>query len=390
MSNYTQTPGDTQVRRVIRIAPHQNRDDTVELFVEGLKFRVGTIFDAAKHLRWGQPDSLVAKDPAARQNVDFNIRTRVSTKTYTNDEGQEKYYTDVVAIWGPDEAEPAEDNIGRTAGRSIRQTAPQPAPANDGALMALKVAMDDHERRIAELERHARGTRPAAPPPDDNLFDPRPRQPATAFRQATTEQQQAWLATHAEATTSLAAIAHSLYEPADGAPFGAPAADHMTRYLDALVRPATVGTIDKLLAGPRRLDVLLAILAAVENYTARRMTGQQPATAQQGANAHFGYMLADVNPPATADTLAGELYERLQTHRNPAYRAYWTDKPVAVVERALNYLLAGIERNEDKITDAMPYIWQGLLALTEIEPTDQRAKEAALNRGNNLIKTEVK
>ncbi len=100
MSDYVPQPGDTQVREIIRIVPHAKLDDAVELFVDGLKFRIGTLFDAAKNLRWGQPDSLVGKDPAARQDVHFFVRTRVSEKTFTNDEGQEKHYIDIVAIWG--------------------------------------------------------------------------------------------------------------------------------------------------------------------------------------------------------------------------------------------------------------------------------------------------
>ena len=47
MSDYVPQPGDTQVREIIRIVPHAKLDDAVELFVDGLKFRIGTLFDAA-------------------------------------------------------------------------------------------------------------------------------------------------------------------------------------------------------------------------------------------------------------------------------------------------------------------------------------------------------
>jgi hypothetical protein len=203
MSDYIPQPGDTEVREIIRIVPHAKLDDAVELFVDGLKFRIGTLFDAAKNLRWGQPDSLVGKDPAARQDVHFFVRTRVSEKTFTNDEGQEKHYIDIVAIWGDDEEEPQEDNIvSCKRGSGIRRAngAAAVAPLVEDELrsringfadqmMSVLGRLHDHEQRLAKLEGKTPGAALQAAnavlfgdpsstvvtePPGDDLFDEGP------------------------------------------------------------------------------------------------------------------------------------------------------------------------------------------------------------------------
>ena len=191
MSDYVPQPGDTQVREIIRIVPHAKLDDAVELFVDGLKFRIGTLFDAAKNLRWGQPDSLVGKDPAARQDVHFFVRTRVSEKTFTNDEGQEKHYIDVVAIWRPDEAEPEEDNIvSRKRSTGIRRangTAAVPPLVEDelrtringfaDQMMTVLGRLHDHEQRLGRLEGKAPGA--ALKAANEALFGDSPGKTAT-------------------------------------------------------------------------------------------------------------------------------------------------------------------------------------------------------------------
>ena len=429
MSDYVPQPGDTQVREIIRIVPHAKLDDAVELFVDGLKFRIGTLFDAAKNLRWGQPDSLVAKDPAARQDVHFFVRTRVSEKTFTNDEGQEKHYIDIVAIWGADEEEPADDNIvSRKRGSGIRRAngaaAVPPLVEDDlrsringfaDQMMSVLGRLHDHEQRLARLEGKPpgaalkvanevlfgdqAGTAPAAQPPaesippgDDALFDERPAGaplthtlPDMATYAAAAEE----LIHETGNYAGLAAVVKAMYgAPGEEArrPFTAPEAEHMIHWLDTLVTPGTVEAMDRALGSPKaRKNIIQATFEAAETFARLRNALREPAVAQAAANATWVWYLTPTGQTPPAGQPAQPRLGILRAHKNERIAGWWADQPPPSLARDLATLLAGCPRHDQRYIEAvMPVIWR---ALTQMAlKSNAQGRDILLNQHNNIVK----
>ena len=416
------------MREIIRNVPHAKLDDAVELFVDGLKFRIGTLFDAAKNLRWGQPDSLVARDPAALQDVHFFVRTRVSEKSFTNVEGQEKHYIDIVAIWGADEEEPADDNIvSRKRGSGIRRangaTAAMPPLVEDeirsringfaDQMISVLGCLHDHEQRLARLEGKPPGAalkaanevlfgdqtgtspaaqRPQGEPPDDALFD---EGPAAAPPTHTLPDMATYAAAAEELINetgnyaSLAAVVKAMYgAPGEEArrPFTAPEPEHMIHWLDTLVTPGTVEAMDRALGNPKaRKNIIQATFEAAETFARMRNTLREPAVAQAAANATWVWYLTPTGQTPPAGQLAEPLLTMLRAHKNERIAGWWADQPQPSLDRYLATLLAGCPRHDQRTIEAvMPVIWR---ALTQMAlKSNAQGRDILLNQHNNIVK----
>ena len=430
--NFEQVPGQEQVRHACRITPHPKTKGAVQVFVEGLQFPVTTIFDAQVNLL---ERGLITEDPRMQQEVSFWFLTRVSDRTYivksenSPRNGQPAYYVDVVKVWRDGEEEPEEDNIIslRPAPR-IRQPgsgtkAIPPAEAEElrgqlagmtGRLTAMEIVSHDFERRIAALEarfsspkpaaverpapvveqpaptvrQQAPAEQPATVAPEDDLFDRPPARPNdTVYRFPDGVALGDGIRAIMEAgeVKTMADMTMRIYGmPGEEKPFTAPVAEHMVKWLDALVQPQTVANTDRALNGARRVEIVMATFNAAQTYAEFRRDNADPNSAQIAANAVWVWTLNRDGSQPEPGQLAAELLRRIGEHKNEKVAGYWHDAPLSQMERHLSSLLAGCPRDAAYLGIAMPFIWRSLVHAA-LKP-NQQARELMLNQHNGLIK----